>query len=129
MRNYQAKNNNPYRLPHNLYMRMLYLIKDYERLKEERKEIMYSSPVMDGMPRGNGISTPTENKGEALAAIETEIRAIENAALEIPEEYRGEIVRHIIRKEPYPYTAGEATWKRWQARLVYYTAKNLRYVN
>ena len=40
MRNYQAKNNNPYRLPHNLYMRMLYLIKDYERLKEERKEIL-----------------------------------------------------------------------------------------
>ena len=33
MRNYQPQKNNPYKLPHNLYMRMLYLIRDYDRMK------------------------------------------------------------------------------------------------
>lgn len=129
MRNYQSKKNNPYLLPHNLYMRMLYLIKDYERLKEARLDILYSSPVRDGMPKGSDIAHPTEARAVELAMIESEIRAVEDAAMEIPLEYRGAIIRHIMGKEPYPYTAGEATWKRWQARMVYHTAKNLKYVS
>lgn len=34
MRNYQPQKNNPYKLPHNLYMQMLYLVRDYNRLVE-----------------------------------------------------------------------------------------------
>ncbi len=36
MRNYQRQKNNPYKLPHNLYMRMLYLIRDYDRIKDTK---------------------------------------------------------------------------------------------
>lgn len=38
MRNYQRQKNNPYKLPHNLYMRMLYLVRDYDRIKEQGRE-------------------------------------------------------------------------------------------
>jgi len=35
MRNYICKKENPFALPHNLYMQMLYLIRDYEMGKTE----------------------------------------------------------------------------------------------
>ena len=38
MRNYQRTRNNPYLLPHHLYMRTLYIIRDYERLKQKAEE-------------------------------------------------------------------------------------------
>ena len=53
MRNYQPKKNNPYILPSNLYMRMLYLVRDYNRLKEEYANIIHEMPHNDGMPKGN----------------------------------------------------------------------------
>lgn len=34
MRNYMPKNKNPYQLPHNLYMQVLYIIKDYAAKEE-----------------------------------------------------------------------------------------------
>ena len=37
MKEYQRKRNNPYQLPHNVYMRVLYHIRDYERMKAERQ--------------------------------------------------------------------------------------------
>ncbi len=35
MRNYIPSRNNMYKLPHNTYMQMLYLLRDYERIKKE----------------------------------------------------------------------------------------------
>ena len=35
MRNFIPKRNNLYKLPHNVYMQMLYLLKDYPRIKKE----------------------------------------------------------------------------------------------
>ncbi|MBR2499914.1 MAG: hypothetical protein IKB60_02420 [Clostridia bacterium] len=35
MRNYIPKKNNMYRLPHNTYMQMFYLLRDYTRIKKE----------------------------------------------------------------------------------------------
>ena len=58
MRNYQRQKNNPYKLPHNLYMRMLYLVRDYERIRSEREDILAASPAPDGIPHsGTGKNT------------------------------------------------------------------------
>lgn len=128
MRNYQRKKNNPYQLPHTLYMRMLYLVRDYPRLMEERRDILYgSSPSLDGMPRGTDISTPTESRAIALAAVEQECSAVEQALREIPEEYRAAVLDNITKNAPFPYIAGESTWRRWRARFLYYVARNLHY--
>ena len=54
-----TKKNNPYILPSNLYMRMLYLVRDYNRLKEEYANIIHEMPHNDGMPKGNMTGDPT----------------------------------------------------------------------
>ena len=68
MRNYQQKKNNPYKLPHNLYMRMLYLVRDYERIRSEREDILNASPAPDGTPH-SGTGNPTEQKAIKLAGL------------------------------------------------------------
>ena len=124
MRNYQRQKNNPYKLPHNLYMRMLYLVRDYERIKSERADILYSSPAHDGQPH-TGIGNPTEIKGIKLAMLDTECSAVEKALNGIPPEYRKGVIDNICYGAPYPTTADYETYGRWRRRLLYYTGKNL----
>jgi hypothetical protein len=124
MRNYQRQKNNPYKLPHNLYMRMLYLVRDYERIKSERADILYSSPPQDGQPH-SGLGNPTEAKGVRLAMLDNECLAIENALENIPKEYRKGVMDNICYGTQYPYTADPETFGRWRRRLLYNAAKNL----
>lgn len=124
MRNYQRQKNNPYKLPHNLYMRMLYLVRDYNRIKEEREDILNSSPPVDGVPH-SGIGNPTEQKGIKLAALGDMCKAIDKALEAVPPEYRKAIWENICYQSPYPIYAGEATYKRWRCRFIYEVAKNV----
>lgn len=124
MRNYQRQKNNPYKLPHNLYMRMLYLVRDYERIKSERADILHSSPSPDGIPH-SGTGNPTENKGIKLAMLDNECDAVESALATIPEEYRKGIMDNICYGSPYPYTAHRNTYSYWRAKLLNALAKNL----
>lgn len=83
----------PYKLPHNVYMQVTYKIKDYERLKLERSSLLWvgSSTVISDMPRGNGISKPTETRAIKLANIDKEIEAIEKGAEEVRIEFGGKV--------------------------------------
>jgi len=105
MRNYQRKRNNPYRLPHNVYMQTLYIIRDRDRLQRELQHIR-EAPEME--------------------AVSERIRAIDEGIASVPEEYRQGVFRSIAYGDPYPITAGEATWRRWRSRMAYYVAKNLK---
>ena len=125
MRNYQRQKNNVYKLPHNLYMRILYLIRDYERIKSERDNVLYSTSCSDGQPHAPSISSPTEAKGIKLYEIGNRCRAVEEALQSIPQEYRQVVWSNICYQSPYPIIAGEATCKRWRSRLIYEVAKNL----
>lgn len=127
MRNYQRKKNNPYLLPHNLYMRMLYLVRDYERIRSEREDILNGSPPVDGIPHV-GVGNPTEQKAIKLAMLGRECEAVEKAIETIPKEYRKGVLRSINDKEPYPITAGEATYRRYKYKLTYMTAKFLQII-
>lgn len=124
MRDYQRQKNNPYKLPRNLYMRMLYLVRDYERLKSERDDILNSSPPSDGLPH-SGIGNPTENKAIKLAALGDKCDAIDKALETVPPEYRKAVRDNICFRSPYPIFAGETTFKRWRCRFIYEVAKNL----
>ena len=128
MRHYQPKKNNEYKLPHDLYMRMLYLVRDYERMKSEAKEIANSIPMPSEQPSKNSFSDPTGNKAIRLATINRDCDAVEQALEQIPEEYRKGVIGHMLYKSPYPIDAGEATYKRWRCRFIYYVAKNLSYI-
>lgn len=101
MREYQGKRNNPYILPHNLYMRMVYMIRDYERMKN--------------------IAGKLKN-----CQIETEIEAVETALEKIPEFYRLPIYQNVVDGERYPVGADERTFRRYKQKFIYYVAKELR---
>lgn len=127
MRNYQRQKNNPYKLPHNLYMRMLYLVRDYERIRSEREDILAASPAPDGVPH-SGTGNPTEQKAIKLAMLGRECEAVEKAIETIPQEYRKGVLRSIKNREPYPITASESTYRRYRYKLTYMTAKFLQII-
>lgn len=120
MRNYQRIKNNPYKLPHNIYMQVLYTIRDYDRLREERKDILLSVPD-SASPEGD----PTANRALQLAKVNERLEAIDRAIREIPEEYRRGVWNNIAHAAPYPCTADSSTWGRWRQRFFFYTAKFL----
>ncbi len=124
MREYQKQKNNPYKLPHNLYMRMLYLVRDYDRIKSEREDILNASPALDGTPH-SGIGNPTESKGIKLAGLKDYCKAIDEALNFLPAEYRRGVWNNICYQYPYPVDASESTYKRWRCRFIYQLAKNL----
>ena len=140
MRNYQLKGE--CELPHNIYMQVQYIIKDYDRLKREKLNILCgSSPPSDGMPRSSDVGNPTEQKALRLASIENELRAIDQACAEmrgITSERTMEAFDPIKAYWSYNYfnymhiRRGDAdmgpsrrTWNRFKSRLSYRIAKNL----
>ena len=121
--------NTEYRLPHNLYYRTLYIIRDYNRLKEDyENDIAYKPPVIDGAPKDKGAAKPTENTAIKLAGKHKELDAIEKALDMIPGEYRHGVLQSIIYRHPYPPYAARRTYGRQKHRVIYYTAKYLGYI-
>ena len=129
MRHYQKKRNNPYILPHNLYMSVLYIIRDYERLKSEREYILTASPLPpDGQPRGMSISNPTEDKAMKLIAVSSQIDVVDKALRTVPKEYRKGVMDNILYESWYPIDAGVRTYQYWKQRFIYYVAKNMKLI-
>lgn len=126
-RNYQCKKNNDYRLPHNVYVQVIYAVRDYDRLKNERKKLLHGSPPPpDGMPRGKGeAGSPTEKRALRLAEIEVRLEAIDAAIKTIPLEYRKGVLNNLIYWARYPADADMRTYRRYKQRVVYEIAKKL----
>jgi hypothetical protein len=129
MRDYQCKKNNPYRLRRKLYKRIVDIIADYEQTKQEYDNILYGSSCPDGQPRGNSVGDPTGRKVEARERRFAEIKAIEQALLEIPPEYRQGILDNICYGAWYPNDAATRTYKTHKQRFIYHTGVNLGLVD
>ena len=129
MRNYQRKKNNPYLLPHNLYMRVLYMIRDYDRLREEYHIVLETSPPPpDGMPKGNILLDPTAEKAVRRADLSREIKSIEQARFSVPIEYMDGVWDNIHYGAWFPPDAAECTYRRWKQRYIYHVAKNMNFI-
>lgn len=127
MRNYQRKRQNPYLLPHNVYMQVLYLIRDYDRMQQVRADILNGSAPHDGTPH-TAHGNPTESKAIKLASLDHRCEQINAAIASVPREYRKAVWENICRRAPYPSDAGEATYKRWRCRFVWQVAKNMDFI-
>lgn len=102
-RNYQLKKNNDDLLPHDLYMRVQYIIKGYDRLKREYMDLLYASPLPpNGMPKGNQAGSPTEAKAIKLEQLSLELRAIDQTCIEMIGLYSGRVQE--------PFDAVKAYW-------------------
>lgn len=144
MRNYQCKKNNPYYMPHDIYMQALYKIKGYRNLVRRREKILYGSPSPpDGMPRGNGSSNPTEQKALVLAVINADLEAIEQTIIELQGKYSktctGEefdafeafmdygvfcYFRSDPQRDECPH---RSTWNRYRSEFAYLVMKKLNF--
>lgn len=77
-------------MPQAVYNQIKWKLKDYERLKQERLDLLHGlSGPPDGMPRGSGIGNPTEQKAMRLDSIERELEAIEQSCMEMIGERSG----------------------------------------
>ena len=138
---YQPKSK--YQLPHSLYMQVLWKIKDYERLKRERADVLYGGGVpADGMPRGGEMGRPTEQKALRLVYISEQMEAVEGACAWIRREYFDRLPEEfdpLTAFENYGYFncayrradasdlgASTRTWKYYRAKLCYKIAENLK---
>jgi hypothetical protein len=128
-REYQIAKNNPYLLPHNLYMRVLYTIRDYDRVRGEYDALLHGSPpkLAERAP-GGGSARPAEDKAVRLAAMSGEIHAVEQALMAVPEEYRRGLMDNICHGAPYPDTAHYNTWRYWRYRFAWHVAKRLKLI-
>lgn len=126
MRDYQRIKNNKYILPRDVYHQTLWIIRGYDRMKEDAAAIMVESPPPpDGQPRGANTGDDTASKA---ARRETNLRRIKqiDAALEdIPPEYRRGVWNNTVHCDPFPIDAARSTYALWKSRFVYKCAINL----
>lgn len=127
MRDYQCQKNNPYKLPNSLYKRMIDLVRDYDRIKQQRNDIVNSTPERDGIT-SNTLGNPTENRAIKLIILSRDCEAIEKALAKIPKEYHKGILNNILYHAKYPYIASERTYGYQKSRFIYFIAENLNLI-
>ena len=128
MTEYQRKKNNPYHLPHALYMQTVYAIRDYHRLKDQLNDKYGLRAVAnDGQPHGTGKSDPTAQQAMELydSYAAYMCRVIDDALLEIPEEYRRGVWDNIQSYTRFPDDAHRNTYGRWKARFIYIVSQKI----
>ena len=124
MKDYQPKWSEKH-LPHNVYMSVIYIVRDYPRAKALRDAIIDETPPQSiGRSEGQ-ISQPTERKAIRLTELADRCSAIENALKVIPAEYQDGVMRNITYSIPYPSWASKNTWSRWRMRFLIKAAENL----
>jgi hypothetical protein len=142
-REYQNVKNNPYKLPHNVYYKTLYTIRDYDRLKEKYNELLHKKGawpnvergkdergkmVADIMPKSANIASSVEDRAMQLALMSKEIDAVDYPAALIPAAYRNGVLQNIKYGGHYPRDADVRTYQRWKQRFIYFVAKRLKHV-
>ncbi|WP_456095506.1 hypothetical protein [Peptostreptococcus sp.] len=129
MRDYQRRKNNKYYLPKSVYHRTLWVIRDYERMKEEAESLVEISGVnTDGMPRGNEASDQVSRMVIKRCDLLKDVKVIDMALELIPEEYRAGVWNNIQYNKSYPTYAGARTFARYKAIFIHSVAKGLNYI-
>lgn len=117
---------NQYQLPHPIRMQVIWLVRDYERMKNQYNDLMEKSPgPSDGQPRGTGTTDTVSETAMRRAELSEKIKAVEDAYSGIPEEYRRGVWDNVTYRARYPSDAGIATYKRQRKKFLYRVAKNL----
>lgn len=126
MRDYYLKNSE---IPEELYRQTLFMIKDYDRMKEEYDNAIWDSPEPpDGQPRGSNAGDPTSREGLKRAELFRKLQAIEQAKLSLPEEYREGVWNNVLYKTPYPKSAHRKTWWQYKTAFILRVARNMYWI-
>lgn len=107
------------------YKQIIFIIRDYRRMQEEAAAIIVESVKSDGQPQGNSKGSTVEAKAMKRERNLTHIKAIDDALLEIPQEYRKGVWENIVLNKKYPDDASIRTYKEYKSRLIYSVGKKL----
>lgn len=116
------------RLPRDIYNRVLWLVRGYDRTKDELDSLI----TMDGSHgegRGQGPSDPTVQAAIRRERLLDDFRAVEDARLMIPEEYRDVVFKNVKDTRPFKTFpefdyAHEQTWKNQRRKFLREVARN-----
>ena len=126
MRNYVPKSCG---LPTELANQVIWLVKDYDRMKTEYDEAIWDSPdPPDGQPRGNNNGDPTSREAMKRAELFRKLQAVEQARLAIPEVYRDGVWNSVLHKTPYPRNADRTTYWREKSKFMRRVAENMFWI-
>ena len=126
MRDYQRKGK--YILPQAVYHTAIWRIRDYYRIKKLAEDIINENATMDGLPKSNAISDTVAQKAIKREKYLSEIKQIDNALLEIPQEYRVGVWNSVLFRQPYPLDATRVTYSRYKSKFIYFVSKNLKLI-
>jgi hypothetical protein len=123
---YQRKKNNKYVLPASVYNQTIWLIRDYQRMKDEAESLLtQSAAVNDGMPHGSPSPNGVVNRVIQRDKYLEKCKAIEEAFASIPPEYRQGVSDSILYRTRYPDNADRSTYARHKSRVIYLVAFKL----
>lgn len=123
MRDYYLKTSE---IPEELYRQTLWMIKGYDRMKEEYDNAIWDSPEPpDGQPRGSNTGDPTSREGMKRAELFRKLQAIEQAKISIPNDYREGVWNNVLYKVPYPRAGHRSTWWHHKAAFIRRVAENM----
>ena len=127
MRDYQPHKNNPYWLEPTVYKRVLSVVRDYDRMVRDYKNILHETVTGDGQPRSSSPGDPVERKTERMDRLWQDIRAVEMALIRVPAEYRQGVLKNV-QSGGWPMTvpAHRNTWSKWRRRFLYFVAVELK---
>ena len=97
-------------------------------MKERVEDIILSSPVNDGQPRGTTASDPTFAKAAKLGNYPRIIQIIDEERDAIQSEYRKGVWDNIQHGSRYPDDADRRTYSRHKSKFVYHVAKRIGYI-
>ena len=138
-----------YALPHTVLMRVKYALRDYERMRSMREQVMHGGfgGTVHKAQRGPVVSDQTGDKAVMLAAVSGEVEAIERALHDVGATYANSIkradVNHFDALGAYvdfglfcyllcdPKTDKQPcrqTWQNFKTVLAYHVALNLGYI-
>lgn len=116
-------------LPRAVYMKTVYQIRDYHRLKENLQDTLDEQPA----PRQPSVSGTKKGSVVETKAIKRErdhdiVKGIDEAIETIPEEYRHGVWQAVMYNSPYPEDAALSTYSRYKAEFIVMVAYNLGFI-
>ena len=116
-------------LPRAVYMKTIYQIRDYHRLKENLQDTLDEQPA----PRQPNVSGTKKGSVVETKAIKRErdhdiVKGIDEAIEIIPEEYRHGVWQAVMYNSPYPEDAALSTYSKYKAEFIVMVAYNLGFI-
>ena len=147
-REYQSKKSGA-ALPHTVFMRIKYALRDYERMRSERERILHGGfgGVVHRAMKGPIEGDPTGDKAVMIAGLSGELDAIERALHDVGAMYVNCIKRddvdsfdtlgaymdygmfcYMLYDPKTDRQPCRQTWQNFKSILAYHTALNLGYI-